>query len=431
MQSHPPYTVHRSQAGFQRICRRQVGLELISYARIAPLDGTYGGPETEYQTLIKQFNIPDEFVWERETSVTHSFGRQSDEDGRDVLWMHFLGAVPSMDSLDRQPEWLKSGFILTWLPRTAQARRPLNSSSAPPEVTQMTYTVGLLLFSPPVEALQRLVEFVKSPRWRTATFDPYVLVDIALVAWYHRIDKVAWDVTNLIRAEEEDIFQRARKLKSTAESVVTDLDLHRIHTSAKNAIFTIEALDAAIRLVDSTLSNHELFGQSQRGDRLWENTHRLLHHRRELFHSTKLRTVSCQARIKNTIDLAFHINTAHDSQVNLHNSRSVRLISIVGLVFIPFTAVTSIFGTQFFDYGEQHMDVNPDFWILWVIALPLTLVIMTAWRASEHDTLQWPSSPARLSLARWRKDRGWSERDRGSGATSGATELRNVGLRNV
>lgn len=167
----------------------------------------------------------------------------------------------------------------------------------------MTYTVGLLLFSPPVEALQRLVEFVKSPRWRTATFDPYVLIDIALVAWYHRIDKVAWDVTNLIRAEEEDIFQRAQKLKSTAESVVTDLDLHRIHTSAKNAIFTIEALDAAIRLVDSTLSNHELFGQSRRGDRLWENTHRLLHHRRELFHSTKLRTVSCQARIKNTIDL--------------------------------------------------------------------------------------------------------------------------------
>jgi hypothetical protein len=90
-------------------------------------------------------------------------------------------------------------------------------------------------------------------------------------------------------------------LKSTAESGVTDLDLHRIHTSAKNAIFMLEALDAAIRLVDSTLSDHELFGK--RGDRVWENTHRHLHHRRELFHSTKLRTISCQARIKNTIDL--------------------------------------------------------------------------------------------------------------------------------
>lgn len=165
----------------------------------------------------------------------------------------------------------------------------------------MTYAVGLLLFRPPFDALPSLVDFIKSPKWMTATYDPYVLADIALVAWYHCIDRIAWDVTNLIRTEEEDIFQRARMLKSTAESAVTDLDLHRIHTSAKNAIFMIEALDAAIRLVDSTLSDHELFGQ--RGNRVWENTHRHLHHRRELFHSTKLRTISCQGRIKNTIDL--------------------------------------------------------------------------------------------------------------------------------
>lgn len=289
------------------------------------------GTETEYQTLVERFNIPDEFVWERETSVTHSFGHQSDEDGRDgtfhfhvmlllppqtfsyalphivgnaVLWMHFLGAIPRMDSLDRQPEWIKSGFILTWLPKTAH--QTPNSSSGPRGLTQMTYAVGLLLFRPPFDALPSLVDFVKSSKWRTATSDPYVLADIALVSWYHCIDRIAWDVTNLIRTEEEDIFQRARMLKSTAESAVTDLDLHRIHTSAKNAIFMIEALDAAIRLVDSTLSDHELFGQ--RGDRVWENTHRHLHHRRELFHSTRLRTISCQARIKNTIDLVCTVN---------------------------------------------------------------------------------------------------------------------------
>jgi hypothetical protein len=58
-------------------------LELISHSRIAPLDGADIGTETEYQTLVERFNIPDEFVWERETSVTHSFGHQSDEDGRD------------------------------------------------------------------------------------------------------------------------------------------------------------------------------------------------------------------------------------------------------------------------------------------------------------------------------------------------------------
>lgn len=100
-------------------------------------------------------------------------------------------------------------------------------------------------------------------------------------------------------------------------------------------------------------------------------------------------------------------------------------------MFIPFTAVTSIFGTQFFDYGEQHMTVNPDFWVLWIIAVPLTLVIMTAWRASEGDTLDWSSQSARLPLARWWKDRRWSGRGRGSGTTPGATELQNMGFQNV
>ncbi|KAH6857054.1 hypothetical protein B0I37DRAFT_390079 [Chaetomium sp. MPI-CAGE-AT-0009] len=428
MQNNPPHTAQGPQPRFQRIWRQQ---ELIESPSIAPLDGPgmHATTETEYQTLVNRFNIPDEFVWERETGVTHSFGRQSDEDGRDVLWMHFLSAVPHMDSPNRQPEWIQSGFILTWLPRTVQAQTP-NPSSDPRGLTQMTYAVGLVLFQPPVDVLQRLVEFVQSPKWRTATSDPYILADVALVGWYHRIDELAWDVTSLVRTEEQDIFQRARMLKSTTESTVTDLDLHRMHTSAKNAVFMIEALDAAIRLVDSTLSDHELFGQ--RGDRVWENTQRHLRHRRELFHSTKLRTVSCQARIKNTVDLAFHINTAHDTQVSLQNSRSVRLISIVGLVFMPFTAVTSIFGTQFFSFGDQHMTINPDFWILWVVAVPLTLLIMTAWRASEHDTLKWPSQSSRLPLARWwPKDWRWTERDRRSGVGSGATELRNIASQNV
>lgn len=89
---------------------------------------------------------------------------------------------------------------------------------------------------------------------------------------------------------------------------------------------------------------------------------------------------------------AFHINTVHDSQVNFNNSRSVRIISVVGMVFIPFSAVSTIFGTQFFsaenisDEGSMalHMKVNPDFWMLWAIALPLTLIILSIWRLTEY-----------------------------------------------
>ena len=98
---------------------------------------------------------------------------------------------------------------------------------------------------------------------------------------------------------------------------------------------------------------------------------------------------------------AFHINTAHDSRVNLdnsrvnlENSRSVRIISLVGMVFIPFSTITSVFGTQFFTSAPdgdgataaKHMHVSPDFWIMWAIAVPVTVIIVGLWRATEQGT---------------------------------------------
>ena len=48
--------------------------------RIAPLDGLFEGAEGEYETLIDLYHIPDQFVLEREQSVTHSLGRHLGSD---------------------------------------------------------------------------------------------------------------------------------------------------------------------------------------------------------------------------------------------------------------------------------------------------------------------------------------------------------------
>ncbi len=105
---------------------------------------------------------------------------------------------------------------------------------------------------------------------------------------------------------------------------------------------------------------------------------------------------------------AFHINIAHDSRVNLDNSRSVRLISIVGLIFIPFSAITSVFGTQFFSNGDGRVNVSPDFWILWLIAIPVTALSLVAWRVTEGDLQPRPLGFALLDLPRcWSGARKW------------------------
>ena len=229
---------------------------------------------------------------------------------RQALWMHFLAEIPQTNSPNRQPEWIKWGFVLTWLP-TANANANAETTGQPSGCTaapEVTYKVALVVFEPPVETMERLVHLVQSSNWTDVTVDPYVLVDVALVSWYHRIDRIAWEVTDLVRTDEKDIFRRARMLQSN-ESTIADLDLHQIHTSAKNAIFMLEALDAAIRLVDMALLGHESL--RQRSGEVWENTHRRLRHRNELFQSTKLRTVSSQARIKNTVDLVCTTQTTN------------------------------------------------------------------------------------------------------------------------
>ncbi len=112
----------------------------------------------------------------------------------------------------------------------------------------------------------------------------------------------------------------------------------------------------------------------------------------------------------------------------------MRLISIVGLVFIPFTAITSVFGTQFFVAQDEHMAINPDFWVLWVIAIPVTLLILAMWRVTEQDDLKWPLESAGAHMPRW-----WSaaqrstRRNRGSSAVTGGTgfELRDMGSQGV
>lgn len=128
-----------------------------------------------------------------------------------------------------------------------------------------------------------------------------------------------------------------------------------------------------------------------------------------------------------------------DSQVNLENSRSVRIISIVGMVFIPFSAISSIFGTQFFtpagassssDNADaaataKHMDVNPDFWILWAIAVPVTIIILVAWRATEHKSLALPLEVSRSLMAHW-----WPAARKGNGDdrnTPDGTPLQDIG----
>jgi hypothetical protein len=52
------------------------------------------------------------------------------------------------------------------------------------------------------------------------------------------------------------------------------------------------------------------------------------------------------------------------------------------------TAVAGIFGTEFIkieDGPGLHVRVSQDFWLLWLIAVPLTFVVVVIWRVWYTD----------------------------------------------
>ena len=84
-----------------------------------------------------------------------------------------------------------------------------------------------------------------------------------------------------------------------------------------------------------------------------------------------------------------------NSRIMQRDSHTMRGISILALFFLPITAVSSIFGTQFFSTVEvkednrdptenPFTDLNGKFWILWAIAGPLTVVIGVLWLLWER-----------------------------------------------
>lgn len=85
----------------------------------------------------------------------------------------------------------------------------------------------------------------------------------------------------------------------------------------------------------------------------------------------------------NVIELSFHIVTQGDSRVMQSESQSMKTIAVMTLVFMPLSTVATIFGTQFIklqDESPYHVSISHDFWLLWLIAVPLTAIVLIIWR---------------------------------------------------
>jgi len=70
------------------------------------------------------------------------------------------------------------------------------------------------------------------------------------------------------------------------------------------------------------------------------------------------------------------------------DNKNLTLIAVVGLLFLPGTFVSSLFGMNFFSFdeenGQQRWQVSGKFWLYWAVTAPLTLCTILIWALANY-----------------------------------------------
>ncbi|KAM5465147.1 hypothetical protein MferCBS49748_005087 [Microsporum ferrugineum] len=387
----------------------------------APFDSFSSIPG--FRALIDRYDIPSGFVLERARSVTHSFGASLAKDGTHTVWIHFLCTAASPDVA--RSEWLHSAVVLKW-----SAADGKHHGKAP---------VTLMCFRPMPGLVQRFHQLAEAADWTDVLQDPYLLLDMAFEYWFLCLDDSAWKTNDFCRGIEKGAFQGTKRLDASSASSPA-VDLHHVHTIAKNAIFMLEGVDATLRSLDAAVTHHQELSQTR--PPIWRATHSSLLYRKELFHSTRLRIISVEKRLQNIINLvrillihpltsrepavlctcfsprrtqqAFNMDAMQNSRITQRDSYSLKALSVAATVLLPLSTVATVFSTPFFESsrpssggekeGAETLLVNRKFWLLWAIAVPVTVALICGWwfleKGFEPVLAGWANRIAQLVATR-------------------------------
>ncbi|KAJ6041238.1 uncharacterized protein N7446_010869 [Penicillium canescens] len=189
------------------------------------------------------------------------------------------------------------------------------------------------------------------------------------------MDSTVWEVSKVFGKIET----RALMLSQERESFTG------LHNVAKHIVHLQESCDATYLIVQKVLAHFKLL-QSKASDEnkvLMESTWGMLTQVETSFETVNLRLRSLDRRMQSVIALSFHLVAAEGNRIMQSDSNTMTTIGLVTLIFLPLTTVSTIFGSQFFGVSDEDdsLTVSKDFWIFWVISIPVTVIVVGAWYA--------------------------------------------------
>ncbi|KAK5747552.1 hypothetical protein LTR17_000195 [Elasticomyces elasticus] len=198
------------------------------------------------------------------------------------------------------------------------------------------------------------------------------------------LDRSVWDCRDIVRYMEHN---RPSVRTSVPDYVsMHELARHTVHI-AENVEMSSKVLEAlqqeVIEYDPTTPTSPESSNRT--------NLLRTLRCQHTLLQCAHGRACALTARLQNEINLAFHIGTERDSatarQMALsmrQDSTAMKTISVLGLVYLPGTFISGIFGMSFFDSSQDPATpkiwtASYQFWIYWATTVPLTLLTILIW----------------------------------------------------
>ncbi|KAF2258378.1 hypothetical protein CC78DRAFT_478929, partial [Lojkania enalia] len=237
----------------------------------------------------------------------------------------------------------------------------------------------VFVFDPRVDIRDSLLKHLLSSFPEHGVFNPYQ-IHISFLEELARLqDEAVWGIRDLVRKSE---IQRnklgfVRNVENYFQ--LAEVGRHAIHVS--------ETLEVAVDTIRSMkLEYDQYFIEHPATD----HTSRLTYSKTRMglnFLSNKLysllsRSASNKDRLVQEVQLSFNLLTWYESEVgnrialaSQNDSAAMRSITFLTFVFLPATFISAIFSMSFFNFdGEGNKwRISKDFWIYWVITIPVTL----------------------------------------------------------
>ncbi|EUC29506.1 hypothetical protein COCCADRAFT_106345 [Bipolaris zeicola 26-R-13] len=385
----------------------------------APPDNPTGNYGENLLEFLEEWGIPSAFVDEGLQGVSQSFAAREDVDGTTFVWFHFLcktlaivdkkivhlsGEEEDTSGLGMRQKaqsqaqanfsWIKPGFVLKIREQNATTPKAARTSSSGSDGTLSPTTaspvVELFCFGVPASFQSRFRALIDMAKCEDLIRDPYALLEVAFEEMYKVLDWTGWNLGDIFGKMETEALEMARNPGRATKDLLKE-HFTGLHNLAKHTIYLRENCEAALATLQGLYDHHESVS-GKKPNFHQKFTRQALDYRKTLFESTQRRLTSLDARISNIIQLSFNVVTQGDSKVMQSENQSMKTIAVTTLLFMPLGTVASIFGSQFMQLQEEyphHITVSQDFWLMWVIAVPLTFIVVVVWRvwyvdAREH-----------------------------------------------